>query len=324
MCFDSFNSTLEFPTWVKLQMVEASHAEDMGPKVSIKTLSDRAITFNLDEKLKYVGDIRQKLAEKENIEVGKITLISQGVILADDVLVSTIPSSIQPSTQIITTTIHWFYMEPTALSLDPIESAKDWDSKNRLRCFKGIYSISRRNFKEAAGLLVDCMATFQDLTFLPFKELVKYAAIAALLVSDRPSLNEKVIKSPEVLEVINDLPQLKNLIESFYLCNYGSLFQALGTFWFYVILLTPLADVEKSLASDWLLSEHIAYVVKEMRVRAYAQMLQSYRSLSLDSMANSFGVSVEFIDKYGVISRSFFYCFVENFAVLLPRDVLIA
>lgn len=173
-------------------MVEASHSEDLGPKLSIKTLSDRAITFNLDENLKSVGDIRLKLSQKENIDVGKISLISQGVILADDVLVSTIPSSIQPSTQVFTTTIHWFHMEPTALTLDPIESAKDWDAKNRLRCFKGIYSIFRRNFKEAAGLLVDCMATFQELTFLPFKELVKYAVISALLVADRPSLNEKV------------------------------------------------------------------------------------------------------------------------------------
>lgn len=44
-----------------------------------------------------------------------------------------------------------------------------------------------------------------------------------------------------------------------------------------------------------------------MRVRAYAQMLQSYRSLSLDSMASSFGVSVEFIDKYGGMFSDLFH-----------------
>lgn len=33
-----------------------------------------------------------------------------------------------------------------------------------------------------------------------------------------------------------------------------------------------------------------------MRILAYNQLLQSYRSLTLDSMARSFGVSIEFID----------------------------
>ena len=34
-----------------------------------------------------------------------------------------------------------------------------------------------------------------------------------------------------------------------------------------------------------------------MRVRAYSQLLESYRSVQLDSMAKAFGVSVEFLDK---------------------------
>jgi len=38
-----------------------------------------------------------------------------------------------------------------------------------------------------------------------------------------------------------------------------------------------------------------------MRIIAYAQLLESYRSLTMESMANSFGVSERFIDKYVVI-----------------------
>ena len=45
-----------------------------------------------------------------------------------------------------------------------------------------------------------------------------------------------------------------------------------------------------------LLSAHSRYYVREMRILAYNQLLQSYRSLTLDSMARSFGVSIEFID----------------------------
>ena len=49
--------------------------------------------------------------------------------------------------------------------------------------------------------------------------------------------------------------------------------------------------------SDWLLAPHAAYIIKEMRIRAYAQLLESYSSLSLSTMAQSFGVSIDFIDK---------------------------
>lgn len=93
-----------------------------------------------------------------------------------------------------------------------------------------------------------------------------------------------MIKSPEVLEVIGELGQLKALIESFYLCHYAPFFQTL-------------AEMEALWKQDWLLGEHVAFMVKELRVRAYAQQLQSYRSLSLASMAVNFGVTVEFIEK---------------------------
>jgi hypothetical protein len=33
-------------------------------------------------------------------------------------------------------------------------------------------------------------------------------------------------------------------------------------------------------------------------VLAYSQLLESYRSLTLDSLAAAFGVSVDFVDKY--------------------------
>ena len=45
------------------------------------------------------------------------------------------------------------------------------------------------------------------------------------------------------------------------------------------------------------LSPHTRYYVREMRILAYAQLLESYRSLTLDSLAAAFGVSVEFIDR---------------------------
>jgi hypothetical protein len=48
---------------------------------------------------------------------------------------------------------------------------------------------------------------------------------------------------------------------------------------------------------DRIFAEHARFYVREMRVKAYSQLLQSYRSVTLDSMAASFGVSVPFIDR---------------------------
>jgi len=48
---------------------------------------------------------------------------------------------------------------------------------------------------------------------------------------------------------------------------------------------------------DRYLSAHYRYYVRELRILAYTQLLESYRSLTLDYMARAFGVSVDFIDR---------------------------
>ena len=57
------------------------------------------------------------------------------------------------------------------------------------------------------------------------------------------------------------------------------------------------AKVEDFLKQDRLLYPHCRYYIREMRIHVYTQLLESYRSLTLQYMANAFGVSEEFIDK---------------------------
>lgn len=60
----------------------------------------------------------------------------------------------------------------------------------------------------------------------------------------------------------------------------------------------PLAWVEGELRNDRLLAPHYRYYVRQIRILAYSQLLESYRSLTLDYMAQAFGVSPAFMDKY--------------------------
>lgn len=53
-----------------------------------------------------------------------------------------------------------------------------------------------------------------------------------------------------------------------------------------------------------ILSPHARFYVREMRILAYAQLLESYRSLTLESLGQAFGVSQEFVDRFVNICSS--------------------
>lgn len=81
-------------------------------------------------------------------------------------------------------------------------------------------------------------------------------------------------------------------------------------------LLSPLpADVEQTLLlPSRILSAHARYYIREMRIKAYAQLLESYRSLTMDSMCAAFGVGPEFMDKCASLPSC---CCVRAIAMLI-------
>jgi len=87
-------------------------------------------------------------------------------------------------------------------------------------------------------------------------------------------------KEPDI-----DFTPLAGLVRSLYLGNYKTFFLALA------------AVEENFLSLDRYLHEHKNWFVREMRLRGYQQLLQSYRIVGLKSMASAFGVSVDFLDK---------------------------
>ncbi|CAA9966003.1 hypothetical protein CFE70_009394 [Pyrenophora teres f. teres 0-1] len=86
-------------------------------------------------------------------------------------------------------------------------------------------------------------------------------------------------------EVPVDFTPLSKLVKSLYEGDYKSFFGALG-------------EVETNfLSQDRYMYEHRGWYVREMRLRGYQQLLQSYRVVGLESMAKDFGVTVDFLDK---------------------------
>ena len=65
------------------------------------------------------------------------------------------------------------------------------------------------------------------------------------------------------------------------------------------LLTSHTATLEQThLKPNRILAPHTRYYIREMRILAYNQLLESYRSLTLESLARSFGMSIDFVDKY--------------------------
>eukprot|EP01121_Diplochlamys_sp_Union-15-3_P010517 TRINITY_DN2958_c0_g1_i2.p1 TRINITY_DN2958_c0_g1~~TRINITY_DN2958_c0_g1_i2.p1 ORF type:complete len:384 (-),score=51.73 TRINITY_DN2958_c0_g1_i2:57-1208(-) len=167
---------------------------------------------------------------------------------------------------------------------DLIEQGGDWDRRNRLKVYKAYYYLSIRNFSEASKLFLETLSTFTSYELFSYQTFILYTVITSILTLDRVSLREKCIDSPEIKTIIHELPDLRSLLHSFYNSEYASFFKAL-------------ASVSDVLKLDRFFSPHVRYYCREMRIRAYAQLLESYRSVTLESMAKSFGVSQEFLDR---------------------------
>lgn len=213
-----------------------------------------------------------------------------------------------------------------------VEGGGDWDRRNRLKAYKGLHLLTVRSYNLAAPLLLDSLSTFTSYELCSYSSLVTYAVLAGSLSLKRVDFKAKVVDAPEIKAILGDgeekasgadeemrdvsastaerasglvnlttlgsgsavesqteapvdMSSLAGLVNSLYGGNYRGFF-------------TSLAAVEEAfLTHDRYLYEHRAWFVREMRLRGYQQLLQSYRVVGLATMASAFGVTVDFLDK---------------------------
>ena len=73
-----------------------------------------------------------------------------------------------------------------------MEEGGDWDRKNRLKVYEGLYSLTTRDFKVAAVNFFETMATFTCSEVMEYQSFVKYAVFACMVAMDRSFIKEKV------------------------------------------------------------------------------------------------------------------------------------
>ncbi|KAK4368871.1 hypothetical protein RND71_012663 [Anisodus tanguticus] len=163
------------------------------------------------------------------------------------------------------------------------EEGGDWERKNRLKVYEGLFCMSTRNFKKAADLFLDSISTFTTYELFPYDTFIFYTVLTSIITLDRVSLKQKVVDAPEILTVIGKIPFLSEFMNSLYECQYKSFFSAF-------------AGLTEHIKLDQYLQPHFRYYMREVRTVVYSQFLESYKSVTIEAMAKAFGVSEDFID----------------------------
>ena len=72
------------------------------------------------------------------------------------------------------------------------EEGGDWERKNRLKVYEGLYCMATRNFKKAASLFLDSISTFTTYELFPYDTFIFYTVLTSVISLDRVSLKQKV------------------------------------------------------------------------------------------------------------------------------------
>uniref|UniRef100_A0A914DKG0 26S proteasome non-ATPase regulatory subunit 6 n=1 Tax=Acrobeloides nanus TaxID=290746 RepID=A0A914DKG0_9BILA len=190
---------------------------------------------------------------------------------------------------------------------DLMEQGGDWERKNRLRSYEGLYKMAIRDMKGAAALFLEAVPTFGSYELMTYEKLVFYTVVTTVLALERPALRDKVVRCNEVQEQLvgggenGGLVPIREYLNAFYECNYDRFFYML-------------AKLESDhLKPDRYLAPHYKYYARAMRLKAYQQFLTPYKTVRLDMMAKDFGVSKDFIDKelHALIASGQLHCRID-------------
>lgn len=108
-----------------------------------------------------------------------------------------------------------------------LEEGGDWERRNKLKVYEGLYLLVVRDFNKAAPLLLESLSTFNCSEIVEFEKMIFYAVVLGIITLNRSELKEKVLHSSDILSSIREIPNLKTFLESFYKCDFKEFFVSL-------------------------------------------------------------------------------------------------
>ncbi|XP_032530053.2 26S proteasome non-ATPase regulatory subunit 6 [Danaus plexippus] len=166
-----------------------------------------------------------------------------------------------------------------------VDKGGDWRSRNKLKAYEAIYCLAVRDYSRAADLFIDCVSTFESYELVDFGTIIQYCVLACALALERHALQAALRRQGAAVQALRSrFPELRELVESLHECRYADFMKSL-------------AWVETQICVDPVFRPHYQHYVREARIKAYVQLLRAYRSLSLDNIADTFGVTREFVEE---------------------------
>lgn len=186
---------------------------------------------------------------------------------------------------------------------EQLNTTSDWERKNRLKVYQAVYKLLIRDFNMASELLLDSLTTFTATELMSFEDLIFYTVTSSILCICRKTVKSRLLTSPDILKVAlqPDNKYLLEFIESYYYGRYRQ-------------FLRILLEIINMFKRDVYLHRHHKFYLRSIRLRIYTQYLEPFESISVSKMAESFGVSSEFLEKDIVtfISSSKLSCTIDK------------
>ncbi len=73
-----------------------------------------------------------------------------------------------------------------------IEEGGDWDRRNRLKVYRGVYAMQIRDFKTTAVNFFEAVSTFTSTELMPYRTFVMYGVFSCMVALPRKDLKEQV------------------------------------------------------------------------------------------------------------------------------------
>jgi 26S proteasome regulatory subunit N7 len=160
-----------------------------------------------------------------------------------------------------------------------VNEGGDWERKNRLKVYEGLTLCLKRNFVGAAQSFISTLSTSAPTELMPIEDFVYRTVVLAVLALNRADFGAKIDHAMEVHAAGDGVCALLSM----YHLKYAQFFDAL-------------AALETRMKTDIWFARHLSYLIKELRVKVYAQFLEPYEAVDIGKMANSFGVTPQFIE----------------------------
>lgn len=175
----------------------------------------------------------------------------------------------------------------------------DWERRNRFRVYEGLCTVVVRNFEKGCRLLLEALATFAATELISFHDYIFITSTTALIQLNRSELKKSIVDSPEVISAA--IPQLDALLASVYRCRYQEYFPALEA-------------VCQKMQRNVFLQLHVNYFFREARIVAFKQFLDSYSSVTLQSMSTAFNIPMPVLDQmlFNLISNERIACKIDR------------